>query len=404
VTYSCRVPNLNPYTPGSGTAPPILAGRDDQLALIDSAADQVEANRQANPMIFVGLRGMGKTSLLQTCQDRLRSRGWLAGWTETRNKLDPRDAIRNIVAEAAGMSVPGLQNELANGEHSINGTTLQRRSGGFSFGIEARPEARDAYDDLVAFLRRIGSAARRNKVGVALLIDELQIFHKRDLAILVQAISAVKTEPVVLIGAGLPHLPTVMAKANTYAERFRFEKIDDLDEEAARLAVTGPAAAEGVAWKDDALELLLAHCDGYPYFIQLYASETWNRRDGTSAIETHHVRSALASAQRVLDSGLYTARFERLSPKERDYVGAMVTLINRDRDVNVFQGIVRGDLIESGRIAKSLDKPMTAVAPVRDSIIRKGIIHSPVRGLLAFSVPGFADYVTRHFLDNLTAR
>ena len=266
---------------------------------------------------------------------------------------------------------------------------------GFSFEIDAdkrtaTPTA-DPFPALVAFLRTLGADARANGVGVALLIDELQLFRKRDLAVLVQALSALENEPIVLIGAGLPGLPADMAKANTYAERFRFESIGSLSDPDAKEAVVSPAFGQGILWDERAVGTLIAAAQGYPYFLQLYASEAWIAADGAPTITPKHLQTSADAAQRQLDVGLYAARYDRLSDKEREYVDAMAALM----PPNVGR-------VGSGAVAKKLGKTLTVVSPVRDRVIKKGIVHSPAFGMLEFSVPGFASYVVaRSITDDL---
>ncbi|MDY0892924.1 ATP-binding protein [Frigoribacterium sp. CFBP9030] len=391
---------LNPYTPGAGTRPPTLIGRESQLAVVGSLAELVEAGRSSNPVVFTGLRGVGKTSLLQEVGAVLRSRGWLAGYYEVRRDVEPGVAVRSIVRDSADLTQGRLRKALSSGAHSIGGMKLSLGPTGFTFAVDAaapRREDSDPFPELVRFLRLLGRDASQNGVGVALLIDELQVFRKRDIAVLVQALSALKDEPIVLIGAGLPYLASELSKANTYAERFRFEVIDRLGEADARSAVTDPAFDLGTIWDDDALERVLELADRYPYFLQLYASESWTSAAGAARIDSTHVDEAIPAVQRQLDAGLYSARYDRLSEREREYVDTMVAVADASPD--------GGDdarprpsvspRVQSGAVAAELGKSLTQVATTRDRIIRKGIIHAPVYGELEFSVPGFADYVRR---------
>lgn len=383
---------INPYTPGAGTRPSVLAGRESQIALIRSIADQVEGGRQANPMIYTGLRGMGKTSLLYQARDLLRERGWLAGYYEVRRDVEPGVAIQSIVADSAELSAGGLRSALAAGGHRIGNMRLRLGPTGFSFELDAKvtPAAADPYSELLTFLRRLGTAARESGVGVALLIDELQIFRKRDLSLLIQALSALRDEPIVLIGAGLPYLAAEMAKANTYAERFRFETIDVLHDSEAAEAVIAPAFKQGTIWEPQAVDALVAESFGYPYFVQLYASETWVAAADARTITVEHVRAAEGPVRRQLDVGLYAARYDRLGDREREYVDAIVQVMAAEDTVGL-----RPARVSSGKVAAVLGKPLSALGPTRDRVIRKGIIHSPQFGMLEFSVPGFAEYVSR---------
>lgn len=396
---------INPYTPGAGTRPSVLAGRDSQIALIQSLADQVEAGKQANPIIFTGLRGMGKTSLLYQARDLLRARGWLAGYYEVRRDVEPGTAIQTIIADSAQLTTGGLRRALVGGAHRIGNFRLTLGPTGFSFAVTTKdPTATaDPYPELVAFLSTLGADARANGVGVALLIDELQIFRKRDLALLVQALSALNEQPIVLIGAGLPYLASEMAKANTYAERFRFEEIASLNDGDAREAVESPAFHQGLIWERDAVADLVAESSGYPYFLQLYASEAWVAAANANTITAEHVRLAGDPVRRQLDAGLYAARYDRLSDREREYVDAMVQVLVADRlaapnELHPGQattGSLSSARVSSGKVAALLGKPLNVVGPIRDRVIKKGIIYAPHYGVLEFSVPGFAEYVAR---------
>jgi hypothetical protein len=389
---------LNPYTPGAGTPPLTLVGRSEQLALVRNLIDQVEAGRSANPVVYLGLRGVGKTSLLYGVRDELRRRGWLAGYYEVRRNVEPGEAVRSIVESSAGLSTGKLRKALATGAHSIGGLKLAVGPTGASFEIDskaARHGNTDPYPELVAFLRSLGKAAQQSGVGVALLIDELQIFRKRDIAALIQALSALEGEPIVLIGAGLPYLPEDLSKANTYAERFRYEEIARLGDADARSAVNDPAFSQGVTYDDDALDKILELANGYPYFLQLYASESWIAADGAARITLEHVQTATVPVQRQLDVGLYAARYKRLSEGERAYVDAMVAVF--DESLPPLDGSFQ---VGSGDVARALGRDLTQLSTTRDRIIRKGIIHSPRPRTLEFSVPGFADYVRRQSAAN----
>lgn len=384
---------LNPYTPGAGTPPRALIGRGSQLALVRDLADQVEAGRAPNPIIFTGLRGVGKTSLLYEVRDELRARGWLAGYYEVRRDVEPGVAVRAIVQDSAGLARGALREALSSGAHAIGGLRLTAGPSGLAFQVDARAgdaSDRDPYAELVAFLSRLGQDARRSGLGVALLVDELQVFRKRDVSVLVQALSALKDQPVALLGAGLPYLAGELSGANTYAERFRYEQIDRLDEADARSAVVDPAFDQGTTWAADALDRIVALAAGYPYFLQLYASESWIAAGGAARITLGHVEASVPSVRRQLDAGLYSARFARLSQREREYVEAMVAVADQHPDGG------RVDLpVGSGAVAEHLSLTLAQASTTRARVIRKGVVHAPTHGELAFSVPGFADYVRR---------
>jgi len=210
----------------------------------------------------------------------------------------------------------------------------------------------------------------------------------------------VREERIVLIGAGLPYLPSEMSKANTYAERFRYEAIDSLRDSEVRLAITGPAELEGVTWESAAVERVVALSFGYPYFVQLYASEAWITAGDATSVTAAHVDSAMDAVQRQLDAGLYAARYDRLSDTEREYVHAMVRAMRIEHSDLLVEVPARSERVGSGEVAAGLGKTINAVAPTRDRVIRKGVIHSPQFGLLEFSVPGFANYVGRRMASD----
>jgi hypothetical protein len=379
------VEGINPYTPGAGTRPEPLGGRDQQVAIIRSLADQVDGGREANPTVFIGLRGVGKTSLLYEMRDMLRERGWLAGYYEVRRDVEPGQAIRAIATDSARELPNGkLRSSLPGALARIGGMRLTIGPAGVGFTVDARATIpADPYDDLVVFLRSLGKVAKDHGTGVAIIVDELQMFRKRDLAILIQALGALRDLPIMFIGAGLTYVPAEMSKANTYTERFRFERLDYLSEQDAREAVIGPAFKQGVTWTPEAADRVVAQSNGYPYLVQLMASEAWSAATGDT-ITADDAERGLRTARQLLDVGLYAARYDRLSEAERQYVDTMAALMPVD-----------GERVGSGAIAAELGKTLNALGPIRDRIIRKGVIHSPAAGQLEFSVPGFVDYVRR---------
>lgn len=387
---------INPYTPGAGTVPMFLAGRDVQLAVVDSLASRVESGRESNPIVFVGLRGMGKTSLLRTIQGQLMERQWIAGYFEMRRNVEPGEAIRAIVRNSAELPTGSLAKAMKSGAVRFGGAKLSLGPAGVSFELDANSSSAvtDPYGELVSFLRALGKHASKNRVGVALILDELQVTRKIDLAILFQALSAVKDEPIVLIGAGLPFLAADLAKATTYVERFRFELVAGLGSADAAEAVKAPATEAGVTWSLQALRRVVELGNGYPYFLQLYASETWELAVEKTSLTLADVERAVPSVERQLDSGLYSARFNRLSEVEREYVENMAWLLAPD-SLCAGGGTGSATRVRSGRVAEAMGKPLSELSVVRDRVIRKGVIHSPAHGLIEFSVPGFDAYVRR---------
>ncbi len=386
-------PALNPYTPGVGTQPPVLVGRDLQLAVIEQTARLVEGGQEPQHVVLTGLRGVGKTVLVKEGMRRLRERRWLCGYYEVRRDVDAGQAIAAIVAGGAGL-LPRrakLSDALRKVRASIGGATLSGAADGtVSIQLTARATTNDPYFEALRLFAQLGAAAAEDGVGVALCVDELQTFRRKDATTLLQALEAgdAASARVLLLGAGLPTTAVELAKSNSYAERFRYEVLDDLSPSQASRAVLEPAADRGVSWEHDALARVVTVARGYPFFLQLFASESWDaaeRRDpALSAITVADIEDALPRAQRRLDNGIYATRFGRASTAERGYLAAMATAMGN------------GERAGSGDVARRLGRTLAELSTVRDRLIRKGIVHAPEPGQLQFSIPGFKEYVVRH--------
>jgi len=383
---------VNPYTPGAAKRPTAFVGRARQFALIDSLADQLEAGYPAEDYVFTGLRGMGKTVLLKEALDRLGERGWLAAYYEIRRHDDPGTAFAQMLADITERSEPGgwFFRIIDRVGRRLGSVSLRVDAGSGTPGVEltVAPAAKtgDLFRDARSLLSGIGEAAAEHGTGVALLIDEMQQLRKRDLTLLLAVSREIEGLPVAIIGAGLPTLPATVAGAGSYAERFSFEAVDRLNSVEAKEALVIPAERFGVTYEPGALERVLALAEGYPYFLQLYGAETWRAAGMPSdepgtVITRRHVEAAEPQVAARVDQGLYASRYERAAPQERQYLQAMARLGDAD--------------VASGEIARLLDKSITSAAPIRDRLLKKGLIHSPRTGRLDFSVPGFGGYVRR---------
>ena len=399
---------INPYAPGAGTDPPVLAGRDAQLALIEAAAQRAESGPDVTPLVLTGLRGMGKTVLLHQARLRLDERGWATGYLEGRKSLDTDEATRLLVVEAESHLTAGRRIVRSTRKilRSISGFTVPAGPVG-GVGVQRTMSAQDAADQsLVGVLRLLGRAAKEEGLGFALFFDELQTLRRRDLAILIRSISLLRGLPVVLVGAGLPYLPAELASASTYAERFDYTVIAWLPPDDVSEALVGGAINSGHNWDESGCRRVYELSHGYPYFVQLYASEAWDRAESAEKAEISEA-DVLAAEPRVqsrVDVGLYSARYDRATTSEQRYLQAMARVWSRQagdaeqraittRTLEDFAG--SAERVRSGEVARELEQPLTAVGPIRDRLIRKGILHSPQHGVIAFSVPGFADYVLR---------
>lgn len=386
-------PRLNPYAPGAGSPPPELVGRESVIEKASIALDRIRAGLVARSLMLTGLRGVGKTVLL----NRLHNDAEAAGFATVMLEAPERKSLPALLA-------PALRAAILKLDRMAKGSDLARRAlrgiGGFvqamklkyqdiEFGIDLglEPGLADTGDldaDLTALMRAVGEAARERQTAVVLFIDELQYVEEAQLAALISALHrcAQLQLPVTLIGAGLPQLIGQMGKAKSYAERlFEFVPIGALTDKQARSALTEPAGRAGVAFDDDALQDILAQTKGYPYFLQEWGKHSWNCA-AQSPITRADVRDC-ATVQAIveLDQSFFRVRLDRLTPAERRYMRAMAEL-------------GRGPH-RSGDIAHVLGKEVRTVAPVRSKLIDKGMIYSPAHGDTAFTVPLFDEYMKR---------
>jgi hypothetical protein len=382
---------INPYCAGAGTRPPVLAGRGRQLAQVDYLAGQFEGRRGAESIVWYGLRGMGKTVLLREVTDRLRDRGWLVGYHEVRRDAGIGGSIAGILVQATralgrgrlASALAWLRDQLGGAAVSADLGEVTLRLGLHSTRTEPLPE--DALDGLFV---RLGEAAADAGVGAAFLLDELQLMDRHDLSALLHAAEAAKDLPLAFVGAGLPDLPGHLAAAGTYAERLFYDRVDWLTESDVIEALTLPAEEFSVSYEPAALDLLVRHIRAYPYFLQLYAEETWKAAGTPSdrpgqVIGERDVEAALGAVERRLEEGLYRIRLEKASPSEREYLRAMASL---------------GDgRVSSGDVVRVLGKSHQQASTQRDRLIGKGLVYSPAHNALEFTVPGFAGYVRAHF-------
>lgn len=386
-------PRLNPYAPGAGTPPPELAGREGVIETASIALDRIRNGLVARSLMLVGLRGVGKTVLL----NRLHNDAEAAGFATVMLEAPERQSLPALLAPALRAAVLKL-------DYMAKGSDLARRAlrglGGFvkamklkyediEFGINlgTEPGLADSGDlsaDLAALMRSVGEAARERRTVVVLFIDELQYVPEDQLAALISALHrcAQLQLPVTLIGAGLPQLIGQMGKAKSYAERlFEFIALSALTDEQARSALTEPAARFGAAFEDAALAEILAQTQGYPYFLQEWGKHSWNcaAQSPITAADVRDCASVQALAE--LDQSFFRVRVDRLTPAERQYVRAMAELGPGPH--------------RSGEVAEVLGKSVRSVAPVRAKLIAKGMIYSPAHGDTAFTVPLFDAYLKR---------
>lgn len=380
----------NPYTPGAGLPPPELAGRDHATEDFRTVLARVAQNRPDRSTVLFGLRGVGKTVLLAHFQSVADSMGWTTGWADMRSE----QSLSRHLAGALRRSVRALARRhsrarevgrLASVVKAFSLTVDPQGSVKFMVDVEAArgvADSGDPVEDLPELFREASDVAASLAIpGIALFLDEIQEATIRDLAALSMACHEMGRVGgrVLVVAAGLPYVPTRMAAAKSYAERlYHYVAIDRLPADAARLAITAPASRLGVEFTRAALDSILDLSEGYPYFIQAFSQGAWDEAPG-SPIGLADVEAGRLLAQEELNSGFFGPRVQRATPRQREYMVAMATL---GRDV-----------VQASSVAESLNVPVSTLSPVRDALIKKGLIYSPERGCLAFTVPHFSHYL-----------
>src|SRR4051812_23077475 len=396
-------PVRNPYAPGAGQRPPELAGRDTELAAFDVVLERIAHGRPERSLVLTGLRGVGKTVLLNQLRSAAISRGWGTGKIEAR----PDQSLRRPVSSALHMALRELRHPDQASMDGVLGVLKAfalRGAAGEGSGAAAkvrdrwqpgidvptamgRADSGDMEIDLVELLSDAAGLAADVGRGIALFIDEMQDVQPDDVSAICAACHELSQQgaPLIVVGAGLPHLPAVLSASKSYSERlFRYLRIDRLDREAADRALLAPAEREDVSFDPAALEALFAAADGYPYFVQAYGKVTWDVA-GASPITADDVAVAAPVAEAELAVGFFGSRYDRATPAEREYMRAMAEL-----------GGPQGAAVATGEVAAELGRKPASLSPARDSLIKKGLVYSAERGQIAFTVPHFGRYLLRH--------
>ena len=394
-------PIRNPYAPGAGQRPPELAGRDEQLAAFDVVLERVARGRPERSLVLTGLRGVGKTVLLNALRSAAVRRQWGTGKLEAR----PDQGLRRPLSGALHQAVRELGHRDADSVDHVLGVIkafAQRDAGPaarlkdqWSPGIDVpavrgRADSGDIEIDLVELFTDLGGLAADKGKGIAVFIDEMQDLGPDDVSALCAACHEISQSglPVIVVGAGLPHLPAVLSASKSYSERlFRYQRIDRLTREAADLALTVPAEDEDALYEAAALEAMYAATGGYPYFIQAYGKAVWDRAP-RSPITAADVAVAAPEADAELAVGFFGSRYERATPGERDYLRAMADVAGTEPDAP--------DAVPTADVAAALGKKPQSLSPARDSLLKKGLIYSGERGRIAFTVPHFGRYLREH--------
>jgi hypothetical protein len=385
-------PIRNPFAPGAGTPPPELAGRSELLETIRVATERVRIGRPTKSVLMVGLRGVGKTVLL----DRMRDDAEEAGFQTLRIEAPEGRSLPAMLAPELRVALLKMsQNAKAKdlAVRALRGLAgfakaLKLKYGDIEVGIDYQPEPGladngDLEHDLLALLEAVGAAAKNASTAVVIFIDELQYVAEKELAALITSLhrAAQRSLPVVLVGAGLPQLRGRMGEAKSYAERlFDFPEVGPLPRPAAITAIEKPLNEQGVQIEPEALERILEQTRGYPYFLQEWGKQVWDSADA-SPIVLDDVTKASEIAVAALDASFFRVRFDRLTPTEKKYLRAMAELGPGPH--------------RSGDITAMLQRDVSSMAPTRSQLIVKGMIWSPTHGDTAFTVPLFDEFMHR---------
>ena len=385
-------PMTNPYAPGAGTRPPELAGRDEIRKRAEIVLGRSKLGMPVKSMIMVGLRGVGKTVLLDRIRLDAEPSGIHAVWFEApENRSLPSMLAPQLRVALLRLSTREAAKQLA--QRALAGLagfarSLKVKYQDIEVGLDFDPEPGladngDLETDLQDLLEVVGNAAKAGDSCLALFIDELQYVREDEVGALIVALHRTSQLqlPVVMFGAGLPQLRGRMGRAKSYAERlFDFPQIGPLSPEDARLAIAKPAADQGVEIKSEALDAIVGQAQCYPYFLQEWGKHVWDVAEA-SPISAADVEIASRQAMAALDESFFLVRFDRLTPSEKLYVRAMSQLGPGPH--------------RSGDIADALDRRVSSLAPTRNQLISKGMIWSPSHGDTAFTVPMFNEFMLR---------
>lgn len=382
----------NPFSPGAGSPPPELAGRDAILEQARVLFGRVRARRPEKSLLLTGLRGVGKTVLLNEIERLAQADGYRTILVEAHeNKslailLVPH--LRRLLYELDRLA--GAGNKVRRGiavlKSFISGVKVT--VGEVEFGIDIEPEqgAADSGDlevDLPNLFSAIGEAAEERGTAAAILVDEIQYFSSSELSALIMAMHKMQQRqlPLLLVGAGLPILPGLAGESKSYAERlFNFPDVGPLAEPDARKALQDPIEDAGESIEPPALQEIFRLTRGYPYFLQEWGYQAWNHA-AASPITLQCVHEATDVVIRRLDENFFRVRFDRLTPREKHYLRAMAELGPGPH--------------RTGDIAEALQVKITTLGPIRANLIKKGMVYSPSHGEMSFTVPLFDEFMRR---------
>lgn len=402
-------PIRNPYAPGAGQRPPELAGRDEQLASFGIVLERISRGRPERSIVLTGLRGVGKTVLLNALRSAAVRTHWGTGKLEARpgqRLRRPLSAALHVAVRELGHPhdddvdhVLGVIKSFAQRDAQPNAKLRDRWSPGIDVpAVPGRADSGDIEIDLVELLTDVAGLAADVGNGVAIFIDEMQDLGPDDVSALCAACHEISQNalPLIVVGAGLPHLPAVLSASKSYSERlFRYSRIDRLDRVAADRALQQPARDEGAEFTPEALEAMYAATGGYPYFIQAYGKAAWDLAP-RSPITVEDITVSAPEAEAELAVGFFGSRYERATPGEREYLRAMADAALLEVEPTPAEAVNPRheiDSVPTASVAAVLGRKPQSLSPARDALLKKGLIYSGERGRIAFTVPHFGHYL-----------
>ncbi|WP_427551826.1 AAA family ATPase (plasmid) [Methylomonas sp. MS20] len=382
----------NPFSPGAGSPPPEMAGRDTILEQAQVLLGRVRAKRPEKSLLLTGLRGVGKTVLLNDIERMAIDSGYRTLLVEAHEGkplavlIAPH--LRRLLFDLDRLA--GAGNKAKRGIAVLKSFigAINIKVGDFDIGLDIEPESGSADSgdlevDLPSLFMAVAEAAEERQSAVAVLIDEIQYFSSAELSALIMAMHKMQQRqlPLVLFGAGLPILPGLAGESKSYAERlFSFPEVGPLPEQDAFIAIQEPIRAAGESIELEALQEIYSMTQGYPYFLQEWGYQAWNQAF-SSPITLRDVKDSSALVSKRLDENFFRVRFDRLTPREKNYLRAMAEL---------GQGPYR-----TADVAEKLNVKINTLGPVRASLIKKGMVFSPSHGDMAFTVPLFEEFIRR---------
>lgn len=380
-------PALNPYTPGSGRRPPSLQGRDAEIEAFDLLVAKAKSRNYDRGMMLTGLRGVGKTALLNSLRGHADNHDWYTVSMEAQSSSSNVKVNYKQLANGLKLGLRKYSRKHALGQLASKVGELIEGSSISVAGISVTapaPDESDVVSDIEELLDSLCDYARKSGTAVGLFVDEIQDLDLPLLSALVMAQHRANQEawPFYLIGAGLPSVPAALGRARSYSERlFLYRIIGPLSEDAARRALSDPAESAGGSYTREALDLLIEASEGYPYFLQEFGKAIWDLAPA-APFTVADAQEALVAGRAQLDQGFYPSRWDRTTPAERRYLRAIAATG------------------ESNPKTSSLSISQSAASPFRASLIEKGIIYSSERGRIGFTVPGMASFIERQPEDD----